>query len=224
MSEPLSDDELLALIDGKDVVHIEDHMEVKGASGTTFSVMGQGEKDWFESNMASYRSGYKFEDIADLQDLDRLLGLELLSYRYTAWLVRGVDYAGMGFVEKDIRSSKDAIDKEIRNLKSHMGMDRKHRMTAESESVADYLRSLKARAFEFGVHRDNQIAVSIDLWYELKKMIGIHDRTDEEERRMLGVEMDQIFDWVRDTAIPKFDAIDDAFRVNQKLWIREVST
>jgi hypothetical protein len=220
----LSDEEILAKIDGEgDSGGFIDHLEVHGASGTCFFVMGEEEKQWFESNMASYRAGYKFEDIADLQDLDRLLGLELLSYRYTAWLVKGSNYEGMGFIEKDIRSSKDSIDKEIRVLKSHMGMDRKHRMTAESESVADYLRNLKQRAYDFGVHRDNQIAVAIDLFNELKKMVGLHDRMDEEERRMLGVSQDEIFEWIRTTAIPRYDEIDDSFRKNQKLWIREVS-
>lgn len=223
MSEPLSDEDILSLIDGEEHGGDIDHMAVEGASGHHYSVMGQAEKDWFESNMEKYRLGYLFEDIADLQDLDRLLGLELLSYRYTHWLLKGVDYEGLGFVEKDIRGSKDAIDKEIRVLKAHMGMDRKHRMTAESESVAEYLRTLKQRAHEFGVHRDNQIAVAIDLFNELKKMIGIHDRTDEEERRMLGVEIDQIFQWIRDVAIPKYDEIDENFRKNQKLWIKEVS-
>lgn len=220
----LTDAEILAKIDGEgEGFGAVDHMLVYGSSGTEFSVMGESEKKWFEDNMTSYRAGYKFEDIADLQDLDRLLGLELLSYRYTAWLVKGSDYEGLGFVEKDIRSSKDAIDKEIRNLKSHMGMDRKHRMTAESESMAEYLLNLKNRAHEFGVHRDNQIAVAIDLWMELRKMVGIHDRTDEEERRMLGVSMEEIFDWIRTSAIPRFDEIDVAFRKNQKLWIREIS-
>lgn len=225
MSErELSDEEILGMIDGEDEgFGAVDHMEVHGASGAIFSVMGEGEKKWFEDSMNSYRAGYQFEDIADLKDLDRLLSLELLSYRYTAWLIRGSDYEGMGFIEKDIRSSKDAIDKEIRVLKSHMGMDRKHRMTAESESVADFLRNLKQRAHDFGVHRDNQIAVAIDLFNELKKMVGLHDRTDEEERRMLGVSMDEIFDWIRNTAIPRYDEIDDAYRKNQKLWIREIS-
>lgn len=224
MSEKrLSDEEILNLIDGEDLGLEIDHMEVFGANGTPYSVMGQEEKDWFEGNQAKYLSSYHFEDIADLQDLDRLLGLELLSYRYTHWLLKGVDYDGMGFVEKDIRGSKEAIDKEIRVLKAAMGMDRKHRMTAESESVAQYLQNLKQRAHEFGVHRDNQIALAIDLFNELKKMIGIHDRTDEEERRMLGVEIDQIFQWIRDVAIPTYDEIDEAFRKNQKLWIREIA-
>lgn len=223
MDREFTDDELLRMIDGKDDAVGADHLEVEGASGAKFMVMGQGEKEWFQSNLDSYKTAYRFEDIADLQDLDRLLGLELLSYRYTSWLVRGMDYGGQSFLEKDIRMAKDRIDQEIRQLKGHMGMDRKHRMVAETESVAEYLRTLKARAHEFGVHRDNQIAKAIDLFNELKKMVGLYRRCDEEERRSLGVEMDQIFKWIEETAIPEYDSIDDAFRKNQKLWIREVA-
>lgn len=197
--------------------------DVTGASGASFQVIGTHEKGWWDSNLASYMEAYAFENVADLQDLDRLLGMELVSYRHANWLIRGTDYDGLLLTdEKQIREAKDKIDKEIRLLKAHMGLARKARIESEQQSVADYLKKLLFRAREFGVHRDRQISAAIDLFMELRSMIGLHDRTDEEERAHLGVSQSQIFDWLREEALPRFDEIDNAFRVNQKLWIEEV--
>jgi hypothetical protein len=196
---------------------------VRGESGTEFEVATQDEKDYFEMNLVKYKSEFHFENVSDLQDVDRLLGLELLSYRYTAWLVKGSDYDGLQFSEKDVRDHKQKVDTEIRLLKKNMGMDRKGRVESEAESVSEYLRNLLRRAGEFGVHRDTQVAKALDLFNDLKTMIGLHDRTDEEEQRHLGVTETQIIEWIRSEAIPEYDAVDDAFRKNQRMWIKDVS-
>ncbi len=196
---------------------------VRGEASTEFEVLNQDEKDYFDTNLLKYRTEYLFENVSDLQDLDRLLGLELLSYRYTAWLMKGSDYDGLQFSEKDVRDHKQKVDAEIRLLKKGMGMDRKGRVESEAESVSEFLKNLLRRAGEFGVHRDEQMAKSLDLFNDLKTMIGLHDRTDEEERRHLGVEEGQIVEWIRNVAIPEYDAIDDQFRKNQRTWIKEVS-
>lgn len=203
--------------------NFDDSKYVKGASGQILEVLVIEEKVWFETNLLKYKNEYQFENIADLQDLDRLLGLELLSYRFTAWMTRGVDYDNLQFPEKDVRDTKQKIDTEIRLLKKHMGMDRKGRVESEQESVGEYLTSLKKRALEFGIHRDNQIAKAIDIFQDLKTQVSLYERCDEEERRELGAEMDDIFKWIIETAIPEYDKIDDRFRENQTLWIKEVS-
>lgn len=196
---------------------------VRGESGTEFEVLNTDEKNYFETNLKKYKSEYRFENVSDLADVDRMLGLELLSYRYTAWLIKGSDYDGLQFAEKDVRDHKQKVDTEIRLLKKNMGMDRRGRVESEAESVSEYLRNLLRRAGEFGVHRDTQIAKSMNLFNDLKTMIGLHDRTDTEERLHLGVEEHQIIEWIRNVAIPEYDAIDDAFRLNQRSWIKDVS-
>lgn len=223
MPERLGDDEILAKLGAMDDSEVIPIVQVEGASGTRFNVVGDEEAGWFNGNMARYLDQYQFENIADMQDLDRLLALELLSYRYAVFLISGTDYEGQLFDEKAIRDYKEKVDREIRQIKDHMGMGRKNRLEADRQSAADYLKDLLGRAREFGVHRDNQIAKAIDVLMEIKKLVGLHDRCDEEERVHLGVSPVQIMDWLRDVALPEYDAIDDAFRQNQKLWIREVS-
>lgn len=196
---------------------------VRGLSGQELEVANADEKSWFETNLQKYRSEYRFENIADLQDVDRLLGLELLSYRYTAWLMRGVDYDGLQFDEKATRDHKQKIDSEIRLLKKHMGMDRKGRVESEQESVANYIQNLLRRAQEFGIHRNDQVAKALDLMNDLKTMVGLYHRCDEEERRELGAEIDDIWKWINETMIPEYDEVDAAFRKEQRLWIQEVN-
>lgn len=196
---------------------------VRGLSGQELEVASADEKNWFETNLQKYRSEYRFENIADLQDVDRLLGLELLSYRYTAWLMRGVDYDGLQFDEKAVRDHKQKIDSEIRLLKKHMGMDRKGRVESEQESVASYIQNLLRRANEFGVHRNEQVVTALDLMNDLKTMVGLYHRCDEEERRELGADIDDIWKWINETMLPEYDEIDVAFRKEQRLWIQEVN-
>ena len=219
----LSDDELLELIEGDEFTPAPQKVRVEGASGTEFTVFGDEEQRWFEMNRDRYLEEYKFENIADLQDLDRLLAMELLSYRYASWLIQGSDYDGLQFDEKFVRDHKQKMDQEIRLTKQHMGMNRKARVESEQQSVAEYLSSLLRRAEEFGIHRDEQVNKAFDLLQEIIKLVGLHYRTDEEEQNHLGVAPHQILAWIRDTAIPEFNAVDDAFRKNQRIWISDIS-
>ena len=219
----LTDEQLADLVADAEVDEVAFTVEVQGASGAHFTVANQKEADWFAENMTRYLDEYAFENVSDLQDLDRLLGLELLSYRYALWMLNGIDYEGLLFDEKAVRDHKSKIDTEIRLTKNHMGMDRKGRIESEQQSTADYLTNLKQRAKEFGVHRNHQVAKAIDLFEEISTRIGLFDRTDEEERHHLGVSQEQIIDWIRDEAIPEYRAIDDAFRQEQRYWLREVS-
>jgi hypothetical protein len=197
---------------------------VEGASGAPFELIHKLEVDWWEGAKKKYLSHYSFDNIADVQDLDRLLFSELLAYRYGYWLANDGDYDNNAIPEKETRDSLNKTLTELRLLKKHMGMDRRGRIESQSQSVADYLSNLKLRAKEFGIHRNNQIAKAIDLFSELETLVGLHDRCDEQERAELGVTEPDIMNWVRETAIPEFNSLDDAFRKEQRYWIREVNS
>ena len=200
-----------------------DFIKVTGASGSSFEVLNDDEAKWWKANLKRYKDQFKFDNVSDLQDLDRLLHMELIAYRWGSWLMRGTDYDGKIFDERDINTSKKDVDREIRMLKQTLGMSRVHRMTSEQQNVADFVGGLLHRAKEFGIHRDTQIAEAIDLWMELRSKVLMHGRTDDEERASESVTTEDIIMWIRDEAIPRFDSIDNAFRKNQKLWIREIA-
>ena len=195
---------------------------VKGATGTEFDVLADIEVKWWIRARDKYLDQYKFDNIADMQDLDRLLQSELLSFRWGNWLAREADYDSNVIDEKIVRTSLMEKDRELRLLKKHMGMDRKGRVESESQSTADYLTELKKRAKEFGIHRNTQVAKAIDLFMDLKTLIGLNERTDDQEQAELGVTEHDIIEWIRETAIPEYEEIDDAFRKDQTLWIRNM--
>lgn len=197
---------------------------VKGASGSPYEVIHDLEVAWYNEARDKYLAHYSFENIADIQDLDRLLQSELLAYRWGYWLANEADYDNHSIDEKHTRESLQKTQTELRLLKKHMGMDRRGRIESQSQSVADYLSTLKKRAKEFGIHRNTQVAKIIDLFSELETLIGLHDRTDEQERAELGVTEYEIINWIRETAIPEWQAIDNEFRKEQRYWIREVNS
>lgn len=200
-------------------------IRVIGASGAVFEVVHGIEQEYWNEARDKYLDQYKFDNISDLQDLDRVLTGEILSFRWGSWLVREADYDGRSIqeIEDKLKKQKNDIDKETRILKEKMGLNRAHRQDSEQQSTADYLQNLLNRAKEFGVHRDHQIAKAIELLHEIFTQVGLYERSDEEERAHLRVNPEDIMKWLIEVAQPEYEAIDDAFRKNQKLWIKEVA-
>jgi hypothetical protein len=198
---------------------------VVGASGARFEVLSEAERDYWNHARDKYLDQYKFENVSDLQDLDKVLVGEVLSFRWGSWLTREADYDGRSIEEQEdkLKKQKRELDQETRILKEKMGLNRAHRQDSEQQNVADYLETLLKRAKEFGVHRDHQIAKAIDLLHEIFTQVGLYYRTDEEERAHLRVQPEDIMQWLLDVAKPEFEAIDDAFRKNQTLWIKDVT-
>ena len=200
-------------------------IKVAGASGAVFEVIHPAEAEFWDKARNKYMKDFKFENIADLQDLDRVLVGELLSFRWGSWLVKDADYEGRSIVEDEAKLRKDRIEaeKETRILKEKMGLNRAKRQDSEQQATHEFLASLLRRAKEFGIMRDMQIAESINIMHELFTMAGIWRRGDEEERTHLKASSEEILAWVLDEAQPRYNEIDDAFRKNQKVWIKEVS-
>jgi len=223
MPKKMTDEEILAQLNQFDEAEeFDDAFTVEGSSGTEYTVLTTEEAVWFGSALEKYQEQYSFDNIADLQDLDRLLAMELLSYRYSAWIIRESDYNGNAYDDKVVRDSKDKIDKNIISVKAHLGIGRKNRVASEQQSTADYISNLLQRAGEFGVHRDTQNAKILALFMDLKTLIGLHDRSDDEERTHNRVHTDDIMNWIRTVAIPEFMTLDDHFRENQKYWQKDL--
>jgi len=198
---------------------------VVGASGAIFEVIHESERDYWNQARERYLEQYRFDNISDLQDLDKVILGETLSFRWGSWLAREADYDGRSIEEvaDKFKKQKNDLDRETRILKEGMGLNRAHRQDSEQQSVADYLENLLKKAKEFGVHRDTQIAKAQDLLHEIFTLVGLWKRGDEEERAHLRATPEEILNWIDTVARSEYEAIDDAFRKNQVLWIREVS-
>lgn len=194
---------------------------VEAPSGAPFTVLTQDEKEYFENVAAQYVNQFKFQNISDLQDLDRILVAELLCQRWGLWLSKEVDYWGDPIDTDVITKKLNEYNKELRQQKKQMGMDKPARDKEKGESVADYIETLRQRAREFGEMRNEQAAKAITLFQELAALIQYHDNCTPEERREEDIEVEDVLEWIRNTAIPEFNEIDKNFRqTTQKYWDR----
>jgi hypothetical protein len=201
---------------------VEGMVPVELPSGAIFHVHDL-EAEYFKKRAEKYLSDNDFQNMSDFQDVDRLLILELLCMRWGMWVSMQRDYWGEGVDENALQKSLKEHSSEIRQLKKSLGLDRESREKVRGENSVDtYLARLRERALHFGYMRNKQSAASIELFMDLDALITLHDNCDERERIELGVQTEDVLRWIRDTAIPRFRAIDEEFRKEQTTWIREM--
>jgi hypothetical protein len=198
--------------------------EVTLVSGETLRVQTDVEARWFGRAKNEYLAQAKFEDRTDLQDLDRLLCLELMQFRWNMHLAAGVDYEGNLSEDESLRRNLKDQSAAITQLKESMGLTKKARNALlDAGNVAANWAALKRRAKEFGHFREEQLRAALVLMNELSAIVGGFKRADAEERKKLGFESaDQIVDWVESDMLPRFHAVDEHFRLTkQRLWQQE---
>jgi hypothetical protein len=201
--------------------------KVKTVTGQEIMVQTQGEFEFFTNQSAKYMAENTFTAIADLQDLDRLLFLELLSHRATTWLASGQNYHGEPLVPHEQMDARKSIKENsplISAIKNDLGLTKSQRDREQFESVGKYIQQLKARAREHGVKREKELTKALSLIKELFSLVGTFDRSNAVEREKLGLETsDDVLGWIRDTMKPEFDAIDEYFRQHdQRFWVRDI--
>lgn len=196
--------------------------EVDAPGGSTINLQSQQEADWYERKRDQYMHQHAFSNVSDIQDLDRLLMLEVMVYRWSLWLGQGFDYLASRVDEKQLKDNIQQYSTEIRLVKKSLGIDKVTREADKGESVGDYITNLLQRAKEFGYHRNAQYEKAVTLVYQLSSMVRTHDRCDEEEREELDLSEEKILDWIREVLLPEFDQIDEDFRKAQTMWIRQL--
>ena len=195
---------------------------VKSPSGSDLHLQTTEEADWYEDRRDRYLKDNMFTQVSDLQDLDRLLMLEVLSYRWGLWMAQGFDYAYARVDEGQLKNNIKEYSVEIRLLKTNLGIDKSTRDKEKGESLSDYTANLLHRAKAFGYHRNEQYELAVTKMYELRSMVMTYDRCDDEERELLDLSKDTIFEWIRDNVIAEWDAMAEAFRKSQSMWIKEM--
>ena len=200
------------------------HVAVHLVSGKVVTVQTALEAEWFEETRDAYMTELKFTEKTDLIDLDRMLMLELMVFRWTQHLAAGQDYDGDMVNEKQLTADLKLYSDQLNKVKESMGLAKKARDQAENEgNFSAWLSDLKSRAKIFGIHREKQLTKALALMQELSTVVGAFDRADEEERRKLGFEDEkEIVAWVRETMLPEFHALDEYFRTHeQRYWVRD---
>lgn len=196
--------------------------QVTSPAGSVLNLQTQEEADYYDDRCARYQTDNSFPNISDLQDLERILTFEIMIFRWTTWLTQGFDYLYSRVDEGQMKNAIKEYSTELRLLKQSLGIDKSTRDKEKGESLADYVGHLLQRAKEFGYHRNEQYEIVVTKFYELSAMLKTYDRCDTEEREMLDLSHESIFQWIREKVIADFDAHSQAFRKNQAIWVRDM--
>lgn len=199
----------------------ENLYEVLLVSGETLRVQTEQEKRWFETTRDKYMSETRFTEQTDLQDLDRLLGLELLMFRWTQHLAAGLDYEGNLADEEQLRRNIKDQTEALNKIKASMSLNKASR-DDNAESVAAYLQTLREKAKVFGIHREKQLTTALALMNEIFAVVGTFARADAEERKKIGFEDEAaIVKWLTENVQPRYVEVDTHFQENdQRYWVR----
>lgn len=200
----------------------EGKIEVAGPSEAKFTVMNEEEEQYFLNLTEKYLTDNMFTNISDLQDLDRVLIMETMCYRWNLWVSMEADYFGNNIDIADLKKSINDYSKELRLLKKSMGMDKVSRDKDKGESIADYIKNVGIRAKEMGIMRNEQAVKAITLLMELHGLMVYHNNCLPDEQKEYKITEHDIILWIQEV-MPEFEEIDKKFReTSQRYWIREM--
>lgn len=185
------------------------------------------EKSFYETAQIKYTTENTFTDASDMRSLERLLMLELLSFRYQGYLASGIGPDGnpnMPSEEANYHKHLKEMAVTISNIAKELGLLKAQKDKDKYDTVGSYINDLLIRAKEFGVNRENQLDKALELTKELFGKCGAYSRANESERRIMGLDnADVIVDWINNSMKPQFDAVDEHFAQNQqRSWIRKL--
>lgn len=194
---------------------------VRTPSGSELQVRNDDEKKYYDSRKVLYVKENQFETTTDKVDLDNVLFLELLLWRWQTWLSQGRDYdlsILSASQEEQYRRNIHDTQKLLLEAKTKLGMTREARLD-KTATAHDFIQNLLRRAHGFKLSRDAQGERAVTLFRELQSIVRTFDRSNENERRVVGIESEEdIVDWLRNEAFAKFDEIDIEYRKEQAKW------
>lgn len=204
-------------------INSEGSYSVVAPSGAIFHVLTEQEVKYFDERSSKYLTEHHVTNVSDIQDIDRLLIMELMCWRWGLWLSQERDYFGEGVDLDALQKSLSDYSKELRLIKKGLGIDKVTRDKERGDSVADYLENLRARAKEFGIVREEQLTRALTLFNELSALLTLRRNCDPVERAEQHVEDKDILEWIETIAIPEYEELDAYFRENsQRFWVKSL--
>lgn len=197
-------------------------IEVTLPSGTSHPVLNHYEAEYLTERVARYHEDNALTNISDLQDLDRMLAMELFVHRWSIWVSQRSDYDGRAIDEAFYQRQVNAYSTELRQLKKLLGLDKPARDRTKGEgSVAHYWSQLGVRAKAFGVMRNRQLDRALILTNQLIGLVTFHKNATEAEREEFHVTAEDIVEWIDSVYRPEYSEIDEHFRHHeQTFWVR----
>lgn len=191
-------------------------------TGGTIEVQGPAEEARYNEGLTAYTTNVAYTERSDLEDLERILYMELMVYRWGRWMMAGKEYDGTIITnEGELRRWISDYTDKITKTKESLKLDRKGRENDQSATFQQRWERLAQHAQDFGIMREAQLGRALEIMQGLFGVVAAFDRSDEEERTKLGFpDADSIVQYMRESR-PEFDAIDEYFRTHdQRFWVR----
>lgn len=193
-------------------------------TGGEIEVQGDAEERRYKESLTEYTQGVTFTERSDLEDLERILFMELMNYRWQRWLLSGKDYDGnlVDAREGDLRRWINDYNTAITKIKESLKLDRKGREGDQAMTFNARWQRLAEHAQRMGVHRVKQLDRALEIMQGYSGAVRTFDRSDQEERNKLGIPDEKALVQMWRDSMPDFDAIDEYFRTHdQAYWVRE---
>lgn len=197
-------------------------IKVQTPTGGEIEVQGPAEEKRYIESLRAYTDGITYTERSDLEDLERVLFMELMCYRWGRWLMAGKEYDGtIVNNENELRRWINDYATQITKTKESLKLDRRSREGDKSATIEARWQQLAAHAREMGVMREKQLGRALEIMQGLFGIVAAFDRSDEEERGKLGFPDEAaIVQYIRESR-PHFDEVDEHFRTHsQKFWVR----
>lgn len=201
----------------------EEGLSVKLPSGAEFKVLTPSEVEYVNDRVHQYQRTFKWDNISDVQDVDRIVIMELFVYRWGSFLAMGKDYYDDDVDEQALRKSINDWSGELRLVKKSLGMDKATRdKDSGDDSVPAYLERLRLRAKEFGINRNKMMDKGLVLSQQVIALATLYKNCDQQERLEQRCTAEDVCNWLLEVYIPEFQVVDSDFRkTSQTLWIAD---
>lgn len=185
------------------------------------------EVDFYNRAQSKYVGENSFTVASDERNLDRLVLMETLMFRWQSQLASGLDYSGQPLTYAETEGLRKNLKEgaiTISNAHIELGLNKMQREKDKVESVQAYVNNLLSRAKERGVHREEQVDLILNLFMEYTAHCGAFSRADDYERGRLGFpDAQSLVNWWLEVGQPRFKDHDDAWRAgSQKYWRKDI--
>jgi hypothetical protein len=182
------------------------------------------EVSMWETAEQNYRRDYALDKANDLVLLGAILSQQLALFRaqqevngmkpeFDAQSLPTGKYKRVALKPTELKAAQDVViraSKEIRELESTLGIDKKTRDAGGKETVADYLKELKLAGGQFGIHISERVLAYEEFCMALRTKLRILANGDEEDKAYEGVSEASVLEWARGE-LARLEEVDKTF-------------
>jgi hypothetical protein len=202
----------------------EQQFEVERPGGGKLTLIGPDEVEVWEQLRDKYVRDYSLTKANDLALLGAILSQHLIIFRAEQRLngmEPELDHGGVPTGRykhnppsaNDIAGAQKAItsaSKEIRELESSLGIDKKTREAGGQHTVGDYVTKLKKAAHQMGVHISQRVLAYEEFCMELKWKLRVLQNADDEDKAYEDLSPEKVMEWAS-KELARLEEVDKKF-------------